>query len=36
MTDYKKSNNELTDDDKKLLDEKLKELESEGYGFKKK
>lgn len=36
MTDYKKSNNELTDDDKKLLDDKLKELESEGYGFKKK
>ena len=36
MTDYKKSNNELTNDDKILLDEKLKELESEGYGFKKK
>ena len=36
MTDYKKANNELTDDDKKILDDKLKELESEGYGFNKK
>lgn len=36
MTDYKKSNKELTEEDKKLLDDKLKELESEGYGINKK
>jgi hypothetical protein len=36
MTDYKDYNSKLTDDDKKLLDDKLKELEAEGYGFKKK
>ena len=36
MTDYKKANNELNEEDKTLLENKLKELESEGYGFNKK
>ena len=36
MTDYKKFNETLNDDDKLLLEEKLKELEVEGYGKKQK
>jgi hypothetical protein len=36
MTDYKDYNSKLSNDDKLLLENKLKELESEGYGFKKK
>jgi hypothetical protein len=32
MTDYKKFNETLNEDDKKLLEDKLKELESEGFG----
>ena len=36
MTDYKKFNETLNDDDKLLLEEKLKELELEGYGKKQK
>lgn len=36
MTNYKKANDELSKDDKLLLENKLKELESEGYGLKKK
>jgi hypothetical protein len=36
MTNYKKENQDLTDDDKKLLEDKLKELEAEGYGIKNK
>ena len=35
MTNYKKENQDLTEDDKKLLENKLKELELEGYGLKK-
>ena len=36
MTDYKEYSKKLNDDDKKLLEDKLKELESDGYGFNKK
>jgi hypothetical protein len=36
MTDYKDYGKKLNEDDKKLLDDKLKELEAEGYGKKKK
>ena len=32
MTDYKNYNSKLSNDDKLLLENKLKELESEGYG----
>jgi len=35
LTNYKKANEELSKDDKSLLESKLKELESEGYGFNK-
>lgn len=33
MTDYKDYNSKLSNDDKLLLENKLKELESEGFGF---
>jgi len=36
MTDYKDYNSKLSNDDKLLLENKLKELESEGYGLNKK
>jgi hypothetical protein len=36
MTDYKKSNKELTEEDRKLLEDELKKGEAEGYGKKKK
>jgi hypothetical protein len=36
MTNYKEENSKLSNDDQFLLQNKLKELESEGYGFKKK
>jgi len=36
LTNYKKENSKLSNDDKLLLQNKLKELESEGFGFKKK
>ena len=35
MTDYKDYNSKLSNDDKLLLENKLKELEAEGYGFNK-
>lgn len=36
MTNYKKANEDLTSEDKSLLESKLKELENEGYGLNKK
>jgi hypothetical protein len=36
MTDYKNSNDNLSSEDKKLLESKLSELENEGYGLNKK